>query len=175
MNFCSNCGSKDLSEIIPRGDNRPRIVCKNCDRIHYFNPKIVVGCLPIWEDKVLLCKRAIPPCKGKWNVPAGYLENGETAEEGAIREVWEEAEAKVDLLGVLAIYSLPHVSQVYIHFLGKLKNLQFGVGVESLETQLFTEAEMPWREIAFTSSSFALERYFADRKRGKQQAHIGSL
>ena len=82
MKFCSNCGSKDLVELIPKGDNRPRIVCQNCGRIHYFNPKIVVGCLPIWEDKVLLCKRAIPPCKGKWNVPAGYLENGETAEEG---------------------------------------------------------------------------------------------
>ncbi|MEN0046693.1 MAG: NUDIX hydrolase [Bacteroidota bacterium] len=175
MNFCSNCGSKDLVELIPKGDNRPRIVCQNCDRIHYFNPKIVVGCLPIWEDKVLLCKRAIPPCKGKWNVPAGYLENGETAEEGALREVWEEAEAKVDLIGVLAIYSLPHVSQVYIHFLGKLKSLEFGVGVESLETQLFTEAEIPWQEIAFTSSSFALRQYFADRKLGKQQAHIGSL
>jgi len=175
MNFCSNCGSKDLTELIPKGDNRPRIICQNCDRIHYFNPKVVVGCLPVWEDKVLLCKRAIPPCKGKWNVPAGYLENGETAEEGAMREVWEEAEAKVEILGVLAIYSLPSVSQVYIHFLGKLGTLQFGVGIESLDTQLFTEAEIPWEDIAFTSSTFALKQYFSDRKLGKRQAHISSL
>ncbi|MEM8524003.1 MAG: NUDIX hydrolase [Bacteroidota bacterium] len=175
MNFCSNCGSKDLVDLIPEGDNRPRIVCQNCGQIHYFNPKIVVGCLPIWEDKVLLCKRAIPPCKGKWNVPAGYLENGETAEEGALREVWEEAKAKVDLLGVLAIYSLPHVSQVYIHFLGKLKTPTFGIGVESLDTQLFAEADIPWQDMAFTSSTFALKKYFTDRKVGQQRAHIGSL
>ena len=174
MNFCSNCGSNQLKNEMPVGDNRLRQVCSNCDTIHYSNPKIVVGCLPIWEDQVLLCKRAIEPCRGLWNVPAGYLENGETAEEGALREVWEEAEAKVDILGVLAVYSLAHVNQIYIHFLGKLKTLEFGVGVESLDTQLFTEATIPWKTLAFTSSSFALKKYFEDKKKGRHEAHIGA-
>ncbi|MEM0991992.1 MAG: NUDIX hydrolase, partial [Bacteroidota bacterium] len=168
------CGSNQLEYRIPKGDNRPRQVCSNCHMIHYSNPKIVAGCLPIWENQVLLCKRAIEPCRGLWNVPAGYLENGETAEEGAIREVWEEAEAKVDILGVLAVYSLPHVNQVYIHFLAKLQSLDFGVGVESLDTQLFLEKDVPWDTIAFTSSSFALKKYFKDRQNGLQQAHIGA-
>ncbi|MEM9887000.1 MAG: NUDIX hydrolase [Bacteroidota bacterium] len=174
MNFCSNCGSDHLEYRIPKGDNRARQICGNCKMIHYTNPKIVTGCLPIWEDQVLLCKRAIEPCKGLWNVPAGYLENGETAEEGAMREVWEEAEAKVHILGVLAIYSLPHVNQIYIHFLGQLKSLDYGVGIESLETQLFSEEDIPWDTIAFTSSSFALKKYFKDRKNGSHQAHIGA-
>ena len=174
MKFCSNCGSDQLENRIPKGDNRIRQICNNCDMIHYSNPKIVAGCLPVWRDQVLLCKRAIEPCRGLWNVPAGYLENGETVEEGAMREVWEEAEAKVDILGVLAVYSLPHINQIYIHFLGQLQSLNFGIGEESLETQLFLEKDIPWDAIAFTSSSFALKKYFQDRKNGSRQAHVGA-
>lgn len=176
MNYCSHCGSDLLVFDIPAGDNRQRYICKNCDTIHYANPKVVAGCLPIWEDKVLLCRRAIEPRLGFWNIPAGYLENGETVEQGALREVWEEAEASVHILGVLTLFSIPHINQVYIHFLGQMQNLDYGIGIESLEVALFTEDEIPWSDIAFKSSEFALRRYFQDRKNGGlQQAHIGSM
>ena len=152
-----------------------RHVCRNCDTIHYINPKIVAGCLPIWEDKVLLCRRAIEPRKGFWNVPSGYLENGESVQSGAQREVWEEAEAQVINLSFHALFNIPRISQVYIHFLGDLLDGKFGVGVESLESQLFTEAEIPWEEIAFGSSVFTLKRYFEDRKAGLRQSHVGGM
>lgn len=175
MKFCSQCGSDQLAFKQPKGDNRPRFICDSCDTIHYSNPNIVTGCLPIWEDKVLLCKRAIEPRKGYWNVPAGYMENGETVEAGAQREVWEEAEAKVNILGVLVLYSIPQINQVYIHFLGELQNLNYGVGEESLEVQLFAEEDIPWKDMAFPSSVFALKRYFEDRKSGEHRAHIGEM
>ena len=175
MNFCSNCGTDRLTFSVPAGDNRPRWVCQQCHTIHYSNPKIVAGCLPIWEDKVLLCKRAIEPRLGYWNVPGGYLENGERVEDGASREVWEEALAKVVDLQIHTIYSIPHINQVYMHFLGRLEPLEFGVGEESEEVQLFTEEEIPWKEIAFTSSMFTLKRFFSDREAGRRQVHIGHL
>ena len=175
MNFCSNCGSNQLVFEIPKGDNRARFVCHNCQTIHYTNPKIVAGCLPIWEDKVLLAKRAIEPRLGFWNVPSGYMENGETVEEGAKREVWEETEAQVVDLQLHAIFSIPHINQVYIHFLGNLKSLDYGIGEESLEVQLFTEAEIPWEEIAFASSIFTLKRYFKDRQAGTRKVHVGDM
>ena len=173
MNFCSHCGSAALDSRVPPGDNRPRVVCANCGTIHYANPKIVAGCLPVWENKVLLCRRAIEPAYGLWNVPSGYLENGETVEAGAQREVWEEAAARVSLIGIHAVYSIPHIDQVYIHFLGELIEGRFGVGEESLESHLFTEEEIPWSEIAFTSSRFTLKRYFSDRREGRRQVHLG--
>ncbi len=175
MNFCSHCGSDKLSFTIPRHDNRYRYVCDNCATIHYSNPKIVAGCLPIWEDKVLLCKRAIPPRYGFWNVPGGYLENGETVEEGARREVREEALTEVEITGLHAIFSIPQINQVYIHFLGRLRQLQFGEGEESLEVRLFSEEEIPWPEIAFASSVFTLQNYFEDRSRKSRQVHLGAM
>ncbi|MEM1221088.1 MAG: NUDIX hydrolase [Bacteroidota bacterium] len=173
MNYCSKCGSSDIGLQVPTGDNRPRYVCNNCGTIHYTNPNIIAGCLPIWEDKVLLCSRAIEPRLGYWNVPSGFLENGETVEEGAVREVWEEAEAKVQILNLHAVFSLPQVNQVYIHYLGELIDGKFGVGEESLESQLFSEEEIPWKEIAFNSSIFTLKRYFEDRRKGLHVAHQG--
>jgi len=175
MNFCSHCGSDQLEFVIPEGDNRARYVCRNCSAIHYSNPKIVAGCLPIWEDKVLLAKRSIEPRLGYWNVPSGYLENGETVEEGALREVWEEAKARPEITGLHAIYSIPHINQIYIHFLAELYVPEFGVGEESLEVELFTESEIPWEEIAFTSSQFTLRRFFEDRKKGHHRVHLGKM
>ena len=175
MNFCSNCGSSNIELRIPQGDNRERYVCRNCDRIYYSNPKIVTGCLPLWKEKVLLCRRAIEPRYGYWNVPSGYMENGETVEEGALREVWEEALAKVDLIGIHTIFSIPHINQMYIHFLGELRNENYKPGPESLEVQLFSEEEIPWDDIAFTSSVFTLEHYFEDLRRGRQGVHMGSM
>jgi ADP-ribose pyrophosphatase YjhB (NUDIX family) len=140
--------------------------------IHYQNPNVVAGCLPIWQDKVLLCRRAIEPRKGFWNVPGGYLENGETVEDGAMREVWEEAIAKVSILSLHLVYSIPQLNQVYMHFLAELSEPIFDVGEESLEVKLFSESEIPWDEIAFSSSTKTLEYYFEDRKKGKFTTHL---
>jgi ADP-ribose pyrophosphatase YjhB (NUDIX family) len=176
MNYCSNCGSDQLEFVVPRGDNRPRFVCSNCSAIHYSNPKIVAGCLPVIGDRVLLARRAIHPRKGFWNIPSGYMENGETVEEGALREVREEVQAELRLIGMHSLYSIPHINQVYIHFLGELPAADaFGCGEESQEVQLFREEDIPWDEIAFSSSTFSLQHYFADRKSGEHRLHRGVL
>jgi ADP-ribose pyrophosphatase YjhB (NUDIX family) len=173
MKFCSHCGhAVSLKQI--ENDALPRYFCEQCQTIHYTNPNIIAGVLPYWENKVLLCRRAIEPRRGFWNLPAGFLENYETVEQGAQRECWEEAEAKVDINGVMAVYSLPHANQVYIHFHGTLVDGKFGCGVESTECKLFSEAEIPWQKIAFTSTSFALKHYFEDRKSGRISTHIGA-
>ena len=171
MNFCSKCGHEISFGKIPN-DEKPRFHCTNCKTIHYQNPNIVAGCLPIWQDKVLLCRRAIEPRKGFWNVPAGYLENEETVEAGAMREVWEEAMAKVSILSLHLVYSIPQFNQVYMLFLAELSEPIFDVGIESLEVKLFSESEIPWNEIAFSSSTKALEYYFEDRKKGKFTTHL---
>ncbi len=171
MNFCSHCGSPDLRLVIPAGDNRLRQVCGACKTIHYQNPKIVTGCLPVWEDKVLLCRRSIAPAYGLWNVPSGYLENGESVESGAQREVWEEAAARVKLDYLITLYNLEKINQIYLQFVGALVEGHFGVGEESLECALFTEDDIPWSEMAFTSSVFTLRRYFDNRRSGLKLLH----
>ena len=117
MKYCSNCGHPVVFQAIP-GDTHMRFFCSSCETIHYQNPNIVTGCLPLWEDQVLLCRRAIEPRKGFWNVPGGYMENGETVEEGAAREVMEEACTKVNITSLHMVYNIPHINQVYMHFLG---------------------------------------------------------
>lgn len=174
MNFCSNCAHPVILKEI-EDDHLPRYVCDNCETIHYQNPKIVAGCLPLWEDKVLLCKRAIEPRKGYWNVPGGYMENGESVEEGAAREVWEEACIKVKVTSLHTLFSVPQINQVYMHFLADLPDLSFSCGIESLEVDLFKESEIPWDEIAFSSSMFSLKKLFEDRKNNTRQLHIDSF
>lgn len=174
MNYCNLCGSEVIFDFV-EGDNRKRFVCKSCHTIHYTNPKVVVGALVYWDEKILLCRRAIEPRYGYWNLPAGYLEDGEKSEEGAAREVWEEAGAEIILEGVHAIYNLPQANQVYIHFIAELKNGAYSNGPESIETALFSEEDIPWNEMAFTSSYFALKRYFQDKKNGKRMTHIGTF
>ncbi len=169
MNFCSNCGSDQLHFKIPKGDNRPRFICNNCKQIHYQNPKIVVGCLPFYEDQLLLCKRDIEPRKGFWNLPAGFMENGETVEEGAMREVWEEAKAKVELLHLHTIFNIIHVNQVYLLFLAKLETPDFGAGDETSAAQLFKLDEIPFDQLAFNSNKFAIQRYIDNPKNIKVQ------
>jgi ADP-ribose pyrophosphatase YjhB (NUDIX family) len=174
MKYCSACGAKvEFTHV--EGDAVKRFVCTDCKTIHYTNPKIVVGVLAYWEDKVLLCKRGIEPRYGYWNLPAGYLEDGERSQDGAARETMEEAGAEVDIEGVLAVYNLPQANQVYIHFLAQLRNGKFDNGPESIESQLFTEEEIPWKEMAFSSSYFALKRFFEDRKKGVHTTHIGNF
>jgi len=165
MKFCSSCGGS-ITLRIPEGDNRERHVCASCDVIHYQNPKMVVGCLPVWEDKVLLCRRAIEPRHGFWTLPAGFLELAETTLEGALRETWEEACAEVDNPQPYCLYDLPHISQIYLFYKGDLRGPRFAAGVESLDAQLFAEADIPWDELAFPIVRRTLERYFEDRQSG---------
>lgn len=174
MNFCSNCGAS-VELRIPAGDNLPRFVCPNCEVIHYTNPKIVVGCVPVWEDKVLLCKRAIEPRYGYWTLPAGFMENNESTGEAAMRETREEANANIELGELYSLYSLPHISQVYLMYRSRLIDLNFGPGVESLEVRLFAENEIPWNEIAFAVVRKTLENYFADRRMGSFALHTGTI
>lgn len=162
MNFCNQCGNPVIHRI-PEGDNRPRYICSHCSTIHYENPKVIVGCVPIYQDQILLCKRAIEPRYGLWTLPAGFMENGESLAEGAARETLEEANAAVTLGELYTIFSLPHISQVYVFFLSELDNLDFYPGEESLETRLFSEDQVPWAELAFPVISETLRNYFSDR------------
>ena len=163
MNFCSQCGQA-VSLKIPDGDNRERHVCDHCDTIHYQNPRIITGTLPVYDDKVLLCKRAIEPRYGFWTLPAGFMENGETTEEGALRESVEEAQASLTSKGLYTLLNLPHINQVYFFYLAQLNNTHFGPTSESLEVKLFSESEIPWDEIAFSVVKRTLQLYFEDRK-----------
>jgi ADP-ribose pyrophosphatase YjhB (NUDIX family) len=163
MKFCSSCGNS-LSRKIPDGDNRLRYVCSVCDRIHYQNPRIIAGCLPLYEDRILLCKRSIEPRSGKWTLPAGFLENGETTEEGALREMLEEANANATIINLYTLFSLPHISQVYMFYRAQLTDLNFSPGHESEEVQLFSEDEIPWDELAFPVITDTLKFYLEDRK-----------
>jgi ADP-ribose pyrophosphatase YjhB (NUDIX family) len=174
MNYCSQCGSP-VSKKIPAGDNRLRFVCERCEAIHYHNPKIVAGCIPEWEDSILLCRRAIEPKFGLWTIPAGFMELGESTEEAAIRETFEEAHAEVELAGLYAVLSLPNISQVYMIFRGRLKALDFKAGEESLAVQLFHRKAIPWDELAFPVVKDALRRYNEDVTRGQFLLHVGSL
>jgi len=166
MNFCSDCG-QPVTHRIPEGDDRPRYVCDNCGAIHYQNPRIIAGYLPTYGSKVLLCKRAIEPRYGLWTLPAGFMENGETTLQAALRETWEEAQAEVQSEGLYAIFNLPKINQVYMIFRGELKNLNFGPGIESLETALFEEHEIPWDDLAFEVMRKTLELYYQDVKKGE--------
>ncbi len=161
MNFCSHCGSGELRQEIPPGDNRLRHYCPGCGTIHYQNPNMVVGCLPIFEGQILLCRRAIEPRKGFWNLPAGYLENGETVEEGALRELCEEAGAEATIIRLHTLFNLPTVNQVYLFFLAHLASPRFDGGEESLEVRLFRPEEIPFEEMAFASSAFAIRQYLS--------------
>ena len=174
MNFCTQCGS-GLDLRVPEGDDRERYVCGSCGHVHYQNPRIVAGCLPVHGDRVLLCRRAIEPRKGYWTVPAGFMENGETVEQAALRETLEEACARVELDGIYALFSLPHISQVYVFFRARLETPEFGVGDESLEVKLFAQQDIPWDELAFPTVNQTLQFYFEDRLKGVYPVHTGKI
>jgi len=161
MKFCSDCGSS-VSQQIPEGDNRLRFVCNDCETIHYQNPRIIAGCVVEYDNKVLLCKRAIEPRKGYWTLPAGFMENGETVEESAVRETWEEALAKVSNPELYTMFNLPHISQVYIFYRGSLLAGEYGAGEETLESRLFSESDIPWNDLAFPTIHKALKHFFND-------------
>jgi ADP-ribose pyrophosphatase YjhB (NUDIX family) len=174
MNFCSQCG-QPVEQRIPEGDDRPRHVCPSCGTVHYQNPKMVVGTLPEWEDKILLCRRAIEPRYGLWTLPAGFMELGETVQQGAARETLEEAHARVVVGPLYVLFNLPHIDQVYMMFRARLQDLQFRSGPESLEVRLFSEAEIPWGEIAFPVIGETLRLYFHDLKMGSFGLRSGEI
>jgi ADP-ribose pyrophosphatase YjhB (NUDIX family) len=174
ITYCRNCGKPTVT-IIPPGDDRLRQVCTFCNIVHYENPKVVVGCIPQWEEKILLCRRSIEPRYGKWTLPAGFLEIGETVAEGAVRETLEEACARVDDLVAYALYNLSFIGQIYIMFLARLIDTDFKPGHESLSVALFNENEIPWDNLAFPVVEKTLTKYFKDRKIGKFPFFMGDL
>jgi ADP-ribose pyrophosphatase YjhB (NUDIX family) len=174
MNFCSACGQPVVAKI-PDGDHLPRHVCTACSTIHYQNPRIIAGCVPEWQGKILLCKRAIEPRRGFWTIPAGFMENGESLQAAAARESMEEALADVQVGSLVAIVNVLRAHQVHIMFRARLLNTDFGVGPESLEVGLYDEADIPWSDIAFLSVEFALKRYLEDRRSGLEQLHFKDI
>lgn len=174
MNFCSNCGQQ-LTYLTPPGDDRSRYYCEACGTVHYQNPTMVVGCIPEWDGKILLCRRAIEPRYGTWTLPAGYLENGETVAEGAVRETYEEARAKVEKLAPYALYNICYVNQIYLMFRARLQDTRFKPGSESLDVRLFAEDEIPWNEIAFRVLQETLLQYFKDRPNGHFPFYMGEI
>jgi ADP-ribose pyrophosphatase YjhB (NUDIX family) len=180
--FCSACGASVQYEI-PLGDNRLRAVCSQCKSIHYQNPKVVIGTLPVWDNdgdnssgpKVLLCKRAIEPRYGFWTLPAGFMENAESTAQGAMRETQEEAGANIELGPLFSVVDVPYVDQVHLFYRAKLINLEFAPGEESLEVQLFAEDQIPWDQLAFQTVATTLRRFFEDAKTGQFSVHSKTL
>lgn len=174
MKFCSHCGAP-VTLKVPPGDTLPRHVCDACHMIHYQNPRLVVGCIAEWEDRILLCRRGIEPRYGMWTVPAGYMENGETTFDGAMRETLEEASARVEIGPLYALYNIPHINQVYILFRARLLHADVRAGAETLEARLFAEPEIPWDQIAFATVRKTLEQYYFDRGKGEYRFHMGTI
>ena len=174
IRHCTACGSP-VTYRVPEGDSRPRAVCPACGHIQYENPRNIVGTIPTWGLQVLLCRRAIEPRYGYWTLPAGFMENGETTAEGAQRETVEEAGARIALGEPFSMIDVPHVNQVHVFFLAEMLDAALDPGPESLEAQLFVEADIPWEAIAFRTVEQTLRWYFADRARGTFSMHVGAF
>jgi len=174
MKYCSQCG-RSVDFRIPEDDNLPRYICDHCGIIHYQNPNIVTGCIARWEDEILLCKRAIEPRYGLWTLPAGFMENQETLQQAAMRETLEEANARVNNLQLYAVYSIPHINQVYMMFTADLLDLDFHPGQESLEVKLHKEQDIPWQELAFPVIDKTLHNYYKDAPSGVFPLHLADL
>lgn len=166
MNYCSHCGHP-IRIAIPEGDNRRRHICDHCDTVHYQNPRIITGCIVEWQRQILLCRRAIEPRYGLWTLPAGFMENGESAQQGALRETLEETGAEVAIDELFITINLPHINQLYLLFRGRLLAPQFGPTAESLEVALFDQQAIPWDAIAFSTMTVALRSYLDDRAAGR--------
>ncbi len=174
MKYCSNCAAP-VARRVPPGDSLPRWVCDQCGVIHYQNPLLVVGAIPEHEGRLLLCRRAIEPRYGYWTLPAGFMENGETVAQAAARETLEEAGARVALGAAFSMISVPYVNQVHVFYLARLLDLDFAAGEETLETRLFAEAEIPWKDIAFRTVGLTLKHWFADRAAGRFGFHAQDI
>lgn len=171
IKHCRNCGTAVVYRQPDDGDTHQRAVCPACDTIHYENPLNVVGTVPYLGDKVLLCKRNIEPRWGKWTLPAGFMELGETTAEGAIRETTEEAGANIEIEGLFTVISVPRVGQVHLFYRARLLDDRFDPGFETIEARLFSEDEIPWEEISFRTVKETLQRFFEDRRAGRFEVH----
>lgn len=171
IKYCKNCGTAVVYRLPDDGDTKERAVCPACQTIHYENPLNVVGTVPYWGEKVLLCKRNIEPRRGKWTLPAGFMELNETVAEGAARETLEEAGAQFEMEGFFTLLNVARVGQVHMFYRARLLSDRFDPGFETIEARLFAEDEIPWDEIAFRTTKETLEHYFADRREGHFGVH----
>ena len=174
MNFCSQCG-KPVELRIPPGDHLPRFVCPHCGTIHYENPRIIAGCVPDHDGRVLLCRRAIEPRLGYWTFPAGFMENGETLQQAAARESREEALIDVEIGSLLSVVHVLYAHQVHVFFRGRMRSASFGSGIESLEVELVHPNDIPWPDLAFPSTEFTLRRYLEDRPGEREEYYFTEL
>lgn len=174
IKHCRACGSP-VEYTTPPDDNRDRATCTVCGTIHYENPLNVVGTLPVWQDKVLLCRRNIEPQYGFWTLPAGFMELGETTEQGAVRETVEEAGAHIELQGLYTLLNVVKVGQLHLFYRARLLDTDFAPGPETIEAQLFTEQEIPWDDLAFRTVRETLKRFFEDRRQGQFGMHCADI
>jgi ADP-ribose pyrophosphatase YjhB (NUDIX family) len=172
--FCSQCGTLNAHRLL-EGDNRKRDVCENCGAVHYQNPRLVVGTLPFWGDKILLCLRAIEPRANTWTLPAGFMELGESMSQGAARETQEEAGVNIELGKLYTVIDIPQVDQVHVYFLAEALGPELDPGPETLEARWFGLDEIPWDNLAFRSVSTTLKHYIHDRSHGHFEMHHYSL
>jgi ADP-ribose pyrophosphatase YjhB (NUDIX family) len=175
LNYCRVCGTTVVYRLPDDGDTKERAVCTACHVVHYENPINVVGTVPVWGDdgaQVLLCKRNIEPCRGKWTLPAGFMELGETTAQGAARETDEEAGAQFEIQGLFSVMNVVRAGQVHLYYRARLLSADFNPGHETMEARLFTESDIPWDEVAFKTVRTTLERYFEDRRKGQFGVHV---
>jgi len=174
IRHCRLCGGATAYRT-PADDNRERAVCSACGEIHYENPLNVVGTVPVWGDRVLLCRRAIQPRHGFWTLPAGFMELGESVAEGALRETLEEAGARIELEGLFTLLNVVRVGQVHLYYRARMLDASLDPGPESLEARLFREDEVPWEQLAFHTVRRTLEHFFDDRRAGAFGIHVGDI
>lgn len=174
MNYCSQCGAQ-VEFRVPQGDTLHRHVCPRCGSIHYQNPKLVIGAIPEWDDRILLCRRAIEPRLGYWTLPAGFMENAETTAQAAERETLEEACARIEVGELFSLINVPHINQVHLLYRARLLDLEFRPGTESAEVALFAEEDIPWKQLAFRTISLTLRHYYEDRRSGSFGFHASDV
>lgn len=174
IRYCNHCGA-EVDFVVPIGDSLPRHQCPRCAHIQYENPRLIVGCVATWENKILLCRRAIEPRLGYWTLPAGFMENAETTGEAAVRETQEEAGASVVIDAPFAMVSIAHINQVHLFYRAHLTSPDYQAGEESLEVALLAAGDIPWQEMAFRSVTYCLEHFLSDRELGAYGFHETSL
>jgi len=170
MKYCSHCRA-DIIVAIPTGDNRERYTCSACDHVFYENPRIIAGSIPVFGDQILLCKRSIEPRSGYWTLPAGFMENGETTQQGAWRETFEESLAKVDIGPLFSVCNVPRINQVHLFYIAQMTNRVFGPTSESSDVALFSASDIPWDNIAFATVKQTIKQFLTDRKNNQFQVH----
>jgi len=174
IKHCRTCGAP-TRYAVPEGDNRERATCSACGTIHYENPTNIVGTVPVWEEKVLLCRRNIEPRYGLWTLPAGFMELGETSAEGALRETVEEAGANIELQELFTVMNVVRVGQIHLYYRARLRDTRFEPGPETIEAQLFDENDIPWEQLAFRTVKETLRCFFEDRRRGEFGVHCADI